>query len=269
MTVQQALKKYHKIDETELFLSHLLKCSKEELYLQYNKILTKIQQTKLKKMIADFRKGKPAAYILGFKYFYGLKFSVNKNVLIPRPESEWLIDQALSFIAYNKKPIKILDLGTGSGCLAVAVAKSAYFSGAKVFAGDISNQALILAKQNAKLNRVNVKFIKSDLFKNIPGKFDLILANLPYVPSKDYKRLYKNLKHEPKNALVDKNGDFYIYEKLLTELPQHLNSGGRLFLELDPKTKIYLESKSWPNYKFKFFTDLNDLNRYCIITYVK
>jgi release factor glutamine methyltransferase len=247
-------------------LSHLLKCSKEELFLQYDKTLTKIQQAKLSKMLTDFKNGKPAAYILGYKYFYGLKFAVDKNVLIPRPESEWLVDQALDFITKSKRPLKVLDLGTGSGCLAIATAKSAYFYGVKVSASDISNQALVLAKQNAKANRVNIKFVKSDLFNNIPGRFDIILANLPYVPAKDYKRLYKNLKHEPKNALVDKNGDFYLFKKFLDELPKHLSKDGVAILEFDPKTKIFIESLHWKNYDFNFFADLNGLDRYCKVT---
>lgn len=269
MTVKDALTKYSKIDETDLFLSHLLKCSKTDLYLNPQRKLTKVQQQKLVKMISQLKRGLPVAYILGYKYFYGLKFTVNKNVLIPRPESEWLVDEAVKY--GNKrsgKKLTILDLGTGSGCLAITVAKQFGKESIRITASDISTKALTVAKQNAKSNTVKINFVKSDLFNKLPQKFDLIIANLPYVPSNKYKKYFSNLKFEPKQALVDSKGDFYLYEQLLKNFDGHIQKNGMLLLEIDPKTKPVLEKlvkKYNPKLKIHFYKDLQKLWRYAIL----
>jgi release factor glutamine methyltransferase len=128
MTVKEVLKKYPKLDETEIFLSHLLKCTKTELFANPERQVNNGQLKVLETMIRDFNKGKPVAYILGYKYFYDLKFKVDSTTLIPRPESELLVTKALDFIKSlteqnGNQIIELLDLGTGSGCLAISIAK--------------------------------------------------------------------------------------------------------------------------------------------------
>ncbi len=265
MTIREALKKYSKI-ESDLLLAHVLKKPKEFLYLNPKVTLSKEQQ----KAFLDFAKkrvaGMPVAYLLGYKYFYGLKFKLNKDVLIPRPETEWIVDEGLKMISESRKQnFTVLDVGTGSGCIAITIAK---LSDALVTATDISSRALKVAKRNALLNKVNVKFLQRDLLKNLTPKFDLIIANLPYVPAKDYKKLYKNLKHEPKLALVDSEADFNLYKKLLEQLPARLNRHACVILEFDPSYKqaVQKEIKKMPSKSVKFFKDIRGVWRFCIIS---
>jgi len=243
MTIAQALKT-HKDTEADLLLSHVLGKRKEFLFLHPDRDLTSAQWKKFRQLAVRRKRGEPLAYILGYKYFCGLKFLVDKNVLIPRPESEWLVAQAGISVRRKlrrNKPVLVLDMGTGSGCLAISLAKSVKSNDLKITAADISPQALAVAKKNARLNRARVKFIQSDLFKKIPGRYDLIIANLPYVPLSDYNKLKAGLRYEPKLSLTDRTDAFKIYRQFLAEAPAHLKKGGSILLEIDPsfkKTKL-------------------------------
>lgn len=274
MTIFEFTNHYSTI-ESDLLLSFILKKPKEFLYLNPNKQLNKIQLLKLKGLVRRRLNGEPMAYILGYKDFYGLKLKVNKNVLIPRPETEWLVDQVLKLIHpghrsgiqfdFKSRPrvvarggnIKVLDLGTGSGCIAISIKKN--INDTDITASDISAKALTVAKANAKFHKTNIKFIKSDLFSNITEKFDLIIANLPYVPASDYKKLRNGLKYEPKSAITDGSNTAEIYKRFLKQVNGHLATKGIILLEIDPKTKKYLPPKT------KFYKDLNGLWRYAEI----
>ena len=263
MTVKELLKKHSKIDETELFLSHLLRCSKENLYINLDKAVTKRIEGKLQKLISDRTKGVPSAYLLGYKYFYGLKFKVNRHVLIPRPESEWLVDKAIGFITRKlktSKNIKVLEIGTGSGCISISTAKNIQSKNVQFYATDISGLALKVAKENAKTHKANVKFAKHDLLTGVKGKFDLVIANLPYVPVTDYKKLYKNLMFEPKLALTDGTNNFILIQRLLSEVKSHLQSKSVVMLEIDPQTPSTIS-----NYNPTIHKDIHNLNRFAII----
>lgn len=161
------------------------------------------------------------AYLIGFQPFFGLNLKVNPDVLVPRPETELMVEKALALPLPNYP--RILDLGTGSGCIALALAKN--LPKAKVLAVDISSQALRIAKENARLNNIkNVRFKKSDLFSKVNGKFDLIISNPPYVSEKDMKKLPKEVQFEPKKALqAGKEGLDYIFP-ILTLAPARLRS---------------------------------------------
>lgn len=264
MTIREALKKYPKI-ESDLLLAHVLKKPKEFLYINPQTKLLKKQEQEFKKLAEKRKTGTPAAYLLGYKYFYGLKFKVNKDVLVPRPETEWIIDEALETISQSRKNnFSVLDVGTGSGCIAVTLAK---LSKASVTATDISSRALKVAKRNALTNKVSVKFLQRDLLKNLMPKFDLIIANLPYVPAKDYKKLFKNLQHEPKLALVDPEEDLALYKKLVEQLPTRLNRNGCVILEVDPlyaKKICTLLQKKFPGKKPKIIKDIHGLARFVL-----
>lgn len=266
MTIKETLVKYRKSinpDETELLLSHLLKCSKEDLYIKSDKNVSKLIENKLKKLISERIKGIPSAYLLGYKYFYGLKFKVSRHVLIPRPESEWLVEKAIECITKKlktSKNVKVLEIGTGSGCLSISTAMNIKSKNVKFLATDISGLALKVAKENAKTYKVTVKFAKHDLLTGIEGKFDLIIANLPYVPLKDYKKLYKNLKYEPKLALTDSTNNFILINKLLSQIKSYLTPNGMVMLEIDPKTTPNISS-----YKPKIYQDIHKLDRFAII----
>ncbi len=223
------------------------------------KKLTALQQKKFTELATERKKGVPIAYLLGYKYFYGLKFKVTPDVLIPRPESEWLVGKVLDLCRTMAKA-KILDVGTGSGAIAVSIAKN---SKAKVSASDISSKALSVAKINAKANKVKVNFIKSDLLKSVADKFDIIIANLPYVPISDYKKLRENLKYEPKHALTDSTDEFNLIVEFISQLPNHLNPNGIALLEIDPKT---IKVKIPRIFHRQLIKDIRGLNRFLMLT---
>ena len=212
-----------------LLLSFVLKKDKEYI-LAYPEIKLEKKQEKQFFALAKLRaKRFPLAYILEYKEFYDRRFHVNKDVLIPRPETEKIIELALNKIKMeNKNKVwNILELGTGSGCIAITLALELEKIGFdyKIIASDISNLALRIAKENLQnLKTQNIKFIKSDLFKNIKGKFDLILANLPYVKKSEIK---DELTYEPILALEDKKQ----IPQILKEYKKYLKPKGILIYE--------------------------------------
>ena len=179
----------------------------------------------------------PIQYLLGKTSFYGLDFEVNENVLIPRPETEELVDWIISNNQAIKKSnnIKILDIGTGSGCIAISLAKN--LPNAQVFAIDVSENALVTAKKNAILNEANVTFIKQNILETLDlgQKFDIIVSNPPYVRNLEKEEIKKNvLNHEPHLALFVEDNDALIFYKKITELAQkNLSISGQLYFEIN------------------------------------
>ncbi len=277
MTISEALRAYTDI-EADLLVSAILKKPKEFLYLSPHTKLTPAQTTRLERFARQRRAGKPIAYILGYKYFYGLKFKVNKHVLIPRPETEWLVEHAGLRVQgignrKSKKAIRILDVGTGSGCIAISIAHAYTLHPTpytlSVTASDISEQALMVAKQNARTHQVNIHFVQSDLFKNIRGTYDLITANLPYVPQGMYELLYHNLKFEPKVAITDGGEVWDVYRRFFSAVPKHLAPGGTVLMEMDDGAKPAMQrmiKALLPSYKVAFVKDLGGLWRFIAIT---
>lgn len=236
---KQILKK-HKIDSpqvnAELLLSHVVKKTKVELYLNGNQTLTKNQEQKFRKLMQERVKGKPLQYILGETEFYGLKLKVDKNVLIPRPETEILVENVINFFKDRGEKLKMIDWGTGSGNIAIALAKNL---NCLVYALDISQPALKLARRNALGNKVvkKIKFLHSDGFKKLDkklvGTIDTIVSNPPYVKESDFKKLPQEIKKfEPKVALLSpQNGLFYLH-KIIIEAKPFLKPGGLIALEV-------------------------------------
>lgn len=244
MTISELLKKYstHELgNEIEILLGHVLGQSKEFLYMNGDYVLTATEAKRIEELAEErIEKETPIAYLTGYKNFYGLNFKVNKNVLIPRPETEWIVDESLRILAKKqkvsgRKTLRVLDVGTGSGAIAVSIAFNSDASKVQVFASDISDKALSVAKRNALAAKANITFYKAGLLSGLKGKFDIIIANLPYVPESDYKKLYENLKHEPKLALSDGTDDFVLIKKLINQLRTHLNKDAIVLLEIDPK----------------------------------
>ena len=172
--------------------------------------------------------GIPLAYIFHSAEFYGLEFEVNTSVLIPRPETEELVELALKHIGIHEE---VLDIGTGSGAIAIAVAKN---SSARVTAVDISKDAIKMAKHNAVINNVKVEFILSDLFGALENRtFDHIISNPPYINLKEYNELEDVVKNnEPKLALYGGEDGLDYYRRIIKEAPKHLKRGGMIFFEI-------------------------------------
>ncbi len=266
MTISEVFKKYNNI-EVELLLEKVLKLSKEQLFVNHKQVLTAKQVDKLTRLAHERVKGKPIAYILGYKHFYGLKFKVNKNTLIPRPESEWLVDRAISHIKKNRgRALNIADIGTGSGCLIISTAHTAGNDKIKYYASDISLEALKIAKYNSQIHHANISFKHSDLLSGYKQKFDLIFANLPYVPLSSYQNLKEGLKYEPRNAITTEDEVWKIYNRFLDQASNKLNANGVILFEIDPLQKPILGKeikKRVPGAKIKFAKDIQGLWRYC------
>ncbi len=170
----------------------------------------------------------PLQYIIGEQEFMGLTFKVNSNVLIPRQDTETLVEEALKVC---RPGMRVLDLCTGSGCIIVSLLKNA--PGVTGVGADVSKQALLVAKENGKSYEVDIEWIRSDLFDNIPYRFDLIVSNPPYIPTKDIAELMPEVRDfEPFDALDGHEDGLYFYRKIISESEKYLNSEGYLYLEI-------------------------------------
>ena len=197
----------------------------------------------------------PIQYIIGTTSFFGLDFNVNENVLIPRPETEELVDLIIK--NSNSKTPKIIDIGTGSGCIAISLAKNIPL--ATVYAIDVSEKALEIAKVNATLNNVNVNFILANILDvdNLNEQFDVIVSNPPYVRNLEKHEIKKNvLEYEPHLALFVNDNDALIFYKKIAELAKiNLSQNGQLFFEINQylgyETKNLLEKMNFKNIELR------------------
>jgi len=177
----------------------------------------------------------PIQYIIGETEFFGLPFIVDKNVLVPRPETEELVQWILEDFVSEERPLKILDIGTGSGCIAICLAKN--LPKAQISAIDISEKALEIAKKNAEINNAEIKFIREDILKIevLTGDWDIIVSNPPYVRELEKKEMQRNvLEHEPETALYVKDEDPLLFYNKITRLAKNaLNPEGKLYFEIN------------------------------------
>ena len=218
------LEEKHQMKRIDLALNPDFAFSEEEIQ-EWNSILEQ-----LKKEI-------PVQYILGTTEFFGLKFKVNENVLIPRPETEelveWIIHEDLKI--KRLKDVKILDIGTGSGCIAISLAKN--IPEAKVYAIDVSPEALKIAKENAEMNQVEVVFLEKNILEtnDLEMQFDIIVSNPPYVRNLEKEEIKKNvLDNEPHLALFVEDDDALIFYRKIAELAtKNLHPNGRLYFEIN------------------------------------
>lgn len=175
---------------------------------------------------------KPAQYILGFEDFHGLRFQVDERVLIPRPETEELVELILA--ENPKTELKVLDIGTGSGAIAVSLKESCPLW--QLTASDLSVDAIELARENAKLNQVDISFIQSDVFEVISDSFDIIVSNPPYISENDKNEVGLNvLDSEPKMALFADEDGLAIYRQIIERAAKHLSPQGKLYFEIGYK----------------------------------
>ena len=214
----------------------------------------------------------PLSHLVGFDYFYDRKFKVTKDVLSPRMETEELIYKVLEYIKKSKKDsFKILDLCTGSGIIAITLKKEIVEKYTEIVASDISEKALSIAIENANNNNANITFIKSDLFDNISGKFDLIISNPPYISYKDKITIKDNvLNYDPHLALFAEEDGIYFYRKIIENAVHYLSKDGVIFFEIgyDQKEKIFELGKN-NNFITTVYKDINDRDRIAKLIYDK
>lgn len=215
--------------DSELLLAHILGKGREYLYAWPEKNITDADVTLFQQLVQDRKQGKPIAYITGKQEFYNLPFSVDEHTLIPRSDTECLIDKIID--THQKSlPLNILDLGTGCGNIAISLAK--HFPNANVIGTDQSAQALAMAKKNAVALKANITWVKSDWFAQLPKqRFDLIVSNPPYIASDDSHLRHATLRHEPQNALVSAQNGLCDLYTIIEQAQQYLSSQGLLLLE--------------------------------------
>ncbi len=221
----------------ELLLEAVLNIPKVELYLNRDRILTFLESEKFNRFIQERITGKPLQYIIGSTEFFGLKFKVNEHVLIPRPETETLVEIVIERLKNRPSP-KIIDIGTGSGAITISLAKNNKNS--TFFATDISADALKVARENAKKNQVEnqIEFLQGDLFeplknKNLEGKIDGLVSNPPYVSPEEFDRLPKEVKeYEPMVALKTEEEGTDFHNRIIEASVDFLKLDGILVLEV-------------------------------------
>lgn len=220
--------------DAEYIFGHVLNVKRTILSLNLKKEIKAAEREEIKKLLLRRAKEKePIQYILGEWEFYGLPFKVDKRVLIPRADTEILVEQCKIILEDIAQP-KVLEIGVGSGAISVVLAKS--FPSGNFLGVDISEKALEVAVENRKLNGVeqNLKFLKSDIFSNVKDlDFDMIVSNPPYIPQAEYDGLMDEVKlHEPKEALTDRGEGLYFYDKISKEASKYLKNNGYLAFEV-------------------------------------
>lgn len=276
MNIKQALEEAKNILKSNNFedsniiakelLSYVLKKDKVYLTINLDSDLTDIEYVEFTKYIEQIIDGKPLQYITQKQEFMGMEFFMNENVLIPQPDTEILVETVLDICKrYGKQSLRILDLCTGSGAIAISLSK---ILNTQVFASDVSTKALEVAEKNNVMNNTKVEFIESNLFEKINGeKFDIIVSNPPYIKNEEIKSLSKQVQNEPYIALAGGEDGLDFYRKIIDEAYKHMNKNGYLCLEIgyDQKEDLIKLIKQNENYEYEnCIKDLSNNDR-CII----
>jgi len=214
----------------ELLLAHALSCDRVRLYLDFDKPLGDPELARYRELVRRRAEGEPTAYLVGRREFYGRPFRVDARVLVPRPETELLVEAALSALPEGGRA---LDLCTGSGCVAISLALER--NGARVLATDVSADALAVARENAAALGAEVELATGDLWAAVhagAGPFDVIAANPPYVPAKELAGLSREVRREPCNALDGGEDGLSVLRRIVAGAPARLRPGGTLCLEM-------------------------------------
>ena len=251
------------------------------------------QKFRFIRLLKKRQRGIPLAYLLGHKEFFGLDFLVNKNTLIPRPETEIMVEAVLEIIKNANHNVVLIDVGTGSGCIPISIIKNAQKK-IRVITTDISSSALRIAQKNASQNNVDITFLHGNLLEpiygvypelsrgksilpsmDLPESFVIITANLPYLRAEQFKK-EPTIQYEPRLALVANNNGLGLYEKLLEQIKQHLTSVKiknqiQIFLEIDPAQKDAIKKIIQAYFStalIEIKTDLAEQDRLVVITLV-
>jgi release factor glutamine methyltransferase len=263
MTVHDILNETAKIMETagipsprldaEVLLSFCLGCERIEFYKNPKRLLNKEEKAIFQNLVARRLKWEPVAYITGRKEFWSFVLEVNNSVLIPRPDTEVLVEEALDIIrAGNSSDINILDIGTGSGAIALALAKEIPI--ARITATDISAAALEVAKKNARNLGLDslIDFRQGNLWEPVDGLFDIIVSNPPYISEYEYRNLPRGVKdYEPSEALLAGVQGTDFYERIINQAGDYLKSGGWLLLEIGSTQAVEIKKIAETSGKYK------------------
>ena len=251
----------------KLLLENVLNCKDNYLVINKYEELTPIQESSYKKHIKDVKAGKPLQYITNKQVFYDSEFYVDENVLIPQPDTAFVVDKALNILLSMNldRPLKVLDLCTGSGAIAIIISKKLKEKNIEfeMTASDISNGALKVAMTNAEkiVSDTKIRFVLSNLFDEINGKFDMIISNPPYVKSDDIGKLSLDVQNEPHIALDGGNDALEFYKRISNQVDNYLSDNGYLVLEIGyDQGKEVCELFDDSN----FYKDLNNNDR-CVI----
>jgi release factor glutamine methyltransferase len=252
---------------TEHLLAHVLGRKRIELYLEFERVLTESELAPLRNLVKRRSEGEPLQHLLGTTEFCGLTFICDRRAMVPRPETEELVEFLKSEIRNPKS--EILDVGTGSGVIALSLA--ANFPDAEILAVDISDDALTLAQENAARVKLadRVRFLKSNLLENVEGCFDVIVANLPYISMQDRESLSREVLHDPEVALfASAQGDELVRE-LIAQAPSRLCLGGMLALEIGiGQSEALLSALAEKNYRdISFKNDYSGVKRFLFARY--
>jgi release factor glutamine methyltransferase len=244
--------------DAQLMLAHVIGENRAHIIVHPERMLTSEQAEQYEKLVARRADGEPIAYILGSRAFYDREFIVTPAVLIPRPETEHLLEMALDFVKEGHSPVTVVDVGTGSGALAITLAANA--PQAIVHAIDISPDALAIAKLNAQENEVSITFHQGNLLQPLIKKeirVDLVMANLPYIASEEVPILAVS-KHEPRLALDGGPDGLDLIRELMKQVPLSVNSGGLILLEIGAEqgaeTRLLVEEMEM-DYKIEIHKD--------------
>lgn len=258
--------------DADLLLSTAAGKTREFILIHPEYKLSLWQKARFFYFLYQYKKGMPIAYLTGHKEFFGLNFIVNRHVLIPRPETELLVEEVLKKI---KSQSTLIDVGTGSGCIPISILKTATQKNINAIAIDVSRSALTIAKKNALRHDIKIKFLHGNLLEPIlNNKFDastaplIITANLPYLTNEQAIN-EPSIKYEPKSALIASENGLALYHKLLKQI-KHLNHPFMAFFEFDPRQTVLftkLIKSFFPEAKIEIKKDLAERDRLAIITF--
>jgi release factor glutamine methyltransferase len=253
--------------DAELLLAHVLEVNRAAVLARPERRLTPKELTRYRDLTARRAAREPLAYIVGHREFYGLDFAVDGRALIPRPETELLVEEALRLAKGMGPEVRIADVGAGSGAIAVALA--VHLPGATIYALDASPEALALAAENAARHGVRVRCLVGDLLAPLPEAVDLIAANLPYVTREEWSALPPEIRdHEPRSALDGGADGLGVIGRLLSTAGRHLRPGGGVLAEIGAAQgdkAVALARRAMPGARVRLCQDYAGLDRLVIV----
>ena len=255
--------------EADVLVRHVLSLDRAGLLARPDAPLSHAQAATLEALLARRLRREPLAYVLGRWEFHGLDFRVTPDVMVPRPETETLVDEALAWARSRPAPVTIADVGTGSGCIAVALAVR--LPDARLVAADVSPAALAVAEDNARRHGVaeRVRLLSGDLLQPLPGPVDLVVANLPYIPSGRIDGLQPEVRdYEPRQALDGGPDGTDLLRPLLRQAGAYLRPGGALMLEIDEEQGATMSEearRAFPAAAVRVLPDLSGRDRVVVV----